>query len=531
MAMSMKIRLRCCAATAALMLLAGCGAYSESENVPPPTPAPTSSPTPTPTPSSSPTLATAAASCPTIADPQGLLNAGTITGPTGTYRVCALPSQINVSIRLPRIAGLLYELPGRVDVGLDGGATATAADTKVTLSIDPGVVVFGLGASWLAVNRGNKIDAAGTATSPIVFTSRDNVQGLNTADSSGQWGGVVLMGRAPITDCALAAAPPGTASCSAQTEGAIDPALYGGATPADSSGRMSFVQIRYSGFALSANQELQALTAEGVGSGTVLDHIMSYNSSDDGAEFFGGRVNMKYFITVGAEDDSIDTDAGVKANFQYVMAIQRQGFGDAIIEADTDNGTDGDLPRQNTLLSNFTFIDRSPNAANDQASILLRGGTDYTLANGILVSPANPCLRISRAQTASATIDPAIDELGVPLFRAVQMQCGNPRYIGSSGVTDSIVALIFGSGANDNNDGFTPSLTSLFVNGANETKVTAFDAKTLGSFFDTTSYIGAVRDTNDRWYAGWTCNSAAADFGTGNSGSCLSIAVTQACRR
>ncbi len=50
---------------------------------------------------------------------------------------------------------------------------------------------------------------------------------------------------------------------------------------------------------------------------------MSYNSSDDGVEFFGGLVNVTNLIVVGAEDDSIDTDTGVKANLQYVIAIQR----------------------------------------------------------------------------------------------------------------------------------------------------------------------------------------------------------------
>jgi hypothetical protein len=513
-------------AVLALAAVTGCGGYSDSEKVNTPTPTPTSAtPTPTPTPSGPRVPATPAASCPSIADPQGLTNAGTITGPTGTYRVCVLPSLVTVSTRLPRIAGVLYELPGRVDIGRDSGPTATASDTNVTLTIDAGVVVFGVDASWLAVNRGNKLQAIGTAAAPIVFTSRDNVLGTNLDNSSGQWGGVVLMGRAPISDCATTGATPGTASCQAQTEGAVDPARYGGGTPADSSGRLSYVQIRYSGFVLSANQELQALTAEGVGSGTVLDHIMSYNSSDDAVEIFGGRVNMKYLVAVGAEDDSIDTDSGTKANLQYVLAVQRPGFGDSLIEADTDDASFPQVPRQNTLLANFTLIDRSSNAASNRASMLLRGGTDYTMANGILVSSANPCLRINGVQTASTTVDPAADEAGPPLFRSVVMQCGTPHYIGTGGVTDSVVALLFGNGANNNSDAFTPTLTGSYINGANETGVLAYDVRTLSSFFDTTSYIGAVRDAADRWYAGWTCNSSAADFGANNTGVCTSLPV------
>jgi hypothetical protein len=378
--------------------------------------------------------------------------------------------------------------------------------------------------SWLLVNRGNRINAVGTATRPIIFTSRDNVLGLNTDNSSGQWGGVVLNGRAQITDCAAPAAAPGTVACERQTEGAVDPALYGGATNTDNSGTMSYVQIRYSGFVLSANSELQALTTQGIGTGTKLDHIMTFNSSDDAAEFFGGRVNLKHLILVGAEDDNLDTDTGIKANFQYVIVAQRPGIGDSMIEADSDNAFDGQIPRQNTRVANFTFIQRSANSFGNNASILLRGGTDYAMINGLLASnPLNPCLRISRAQTASGTADAALDEVGAPIFRSVAMQCATQKFIGSNGVTDARVAEIFGTGTNNNTDAYVPTLTGLFINGATETAIPATDPKTFDAFFDTTTYVGAVKDATDTWYRGWTCNSVTADFGTGNTGLCTSL--------
>ncbi|KAK0339928.1 hypothetical protein LTR94_032598, partial [Friedmanniomyces endolithicus] len=103
-------------------------------------------------------------------------------------------------------------MKGRVDVGCDSGfaaPTASApvtsstvgcttangftlvggqltADTNVTLTIEPGVIVYGgTGTSWLAVNRGNKINAVGTASAPIIFTSRDNINGNSTENSMG----------------------------------------------------------------------------------------------------------------------------------------------------------------------------------------------------------------------------------------------------------------------------------------------------------------------------------------------------------
>src|SRR3546814_6197015 len=116
----------------------------------------------------------------------------------------------------------IYSLPGRVDVGTDQGPTEEAGDAAdVTLTIDPGVTIFAsTGTAFLAVNRGNKIDAVGTPTQPIVFTGRGNVVGSATDNTSQLWGGVVLLGRAPITDCDAAGAVPGTNDCERDTEGA-----------------------------------------------------------------------------------------------------------------------------------------------------------------------------------------------------------------------------------------------------------------------------------------------------------------------
>ena len=472
------------------------------------------------------TLVTPAGGCPTIADPQGLTDAGTITGPTGTWRVCSLPARINASISLPKIAGLLYQLPGRVDVGTDQGATAVAGAPSVTLTIAPGVIVYGgTGVSWLAVNRGNKINATGTATQPIIFTSRDNILGLNTDQSSGQWGGVVLLGRAPITDCRVAGSTPGTAACDRQTEGAADPALYGGATPTDNSGTMKYVQIRYSGYVLSGNSELQSLTPSGVGSGTTLEYIHSHNSSDDGVEYFGGVTKTKYLVVTGAEDDGIDTDTGLKGTFQYVMALQRNGsnIGDSSIEVDTTNTLVENTPRQNTKIANFTFLQRSTSGSNGVA-MRIRGGADYSLINGLVQSPGLPCLRVDDPETIRAA-DATKDEAGPVVFASVNMACAATDPIrGGNGNTNAQVVTIFNAGPN-NNSTFVFSLTGGFINGANETSRTAVNPQTYDAAFDVTNYVGAVKDAADTWYRGWTCDSATATFNT-TASLCTSLPTT-----
>ncbi len=458
-----------------------------------------------------PVLVTAAPGCPTIDDSAGLADRGTITGPTGTYRVCELPARLTRSSTLARIPGLLYALGGRVDIGLDRGAAPTA-DAAVVLTIQPGVVIYAAtGVSWLAVNRGNRINAVGTATQPIVFTSRDNVLGLATNDSQGQWGGIVLLGRAPITDCTVApAATPGTVACERQTEGAVDPAYFGGATPTDNSGTMRYVQIRYSGYVLSGDSELQSLTLGGVGSGTSLSFIHSHNSSDDAFENFGGRVSLRNLVLTGADDDNIDVDTGWQGTLQYVIAVQKtSGAADSMVELDSANALESQTPRTNLKLANFTFIHRNA-ASGNQAAMLFRGGADASLVNGVVVSQM-PCLRLNG--TNILTANPAIEKLGPPVFRSVAMQCGGATFVGTGGVTAQQVADVFNAGTN-NTSTFTTSLTGTFINGANETARTASDPKAIDALFDTTTYIGAVKDAADTWYSGWTCNSSTATFST-----------------
>ncbi|HEY6965417.1 MAG TPA: hypothetical protein VI407_09375, partial [Erythrobacter sp.] len=153
-----------------VLALAGCGA---DEVVSPGSggdiiisnPSPTPTPTPTPT---GPAAVTPAAGCPTISSTGGLTDTGTITGPTGTYRVCRLPATFTSSDTLRYIPGLLYEIRDRVNVGVDRGFSSTG--TAVTLTVEPGVILFAQGNSFLVVNRGNAIQANGTAARPIVWT-------------------------------------------------------------------------------------------------------------------------------------------------------------------------------------------------------------------------------------------------------------------------------------------------------------------------------------------------------------------------
>lgn len=448
-----------------------------------------------------PTPGTPAADCPT-----GFANVGLAAA--GTLRVCQLPNTITGALTVPLRAGTVYAISGRTQVGTDMGAdpaAPVAGSLQGILTIEAGVRIFGSGGSdYLLINRGSQIFAEGTATKPIIFTSRANVEGTTTPNSQGQWGGIVLAGRAPTAVCPVGVTAPNIA-CVGQVEGTS--ANYGGNTPADNSGRLRYVQVNYSGFELSPNNELQALTLAGVGTGTVVDHFQSYNSSDDGIEIFGGTVNLSHIVINGADDDGLDTDTGWRGGAQFVIVTQKptavtngsRGF-------EWSAAPSGTAFFAQPKVSNVTIVGRNAAVAAD-AIITLNTGTDATIVNSVFTNPSSSaaaCLDIDDANTVANT----------PVFNSVYFACSRP-FENDSNIDGAAAGAVFALGTNNTSAG-TSTMTApagatianqnlAFINGANETAVVPANAPAVHGFFQTVTYIGAVRNAADTWYQGWTC--------------------------
>ncbi|MEG8052390.1 hypothetical protein QP185_02365 [Sphingomonas aerolata] len=368
---------------------------------------------------------TATSVCPTGTTDDGLV---------ATFRACRLPTVISGTLTLPKIAGVFYRLRGQTEIGTDVGTTG--ADNGAILNIEAGVVIAAdlseTTNDLLIVNRGSKINAVGTATAPIVFTSQQNLASNGVSDATqGQWGGIVMLGRAPVAVCATGTGPNNAAGSSTTCQQAIEGVtgrFYGGPTAADSSGTMQYVQIRYSGIAISDGNELQGLTLGGTGSGTTLNHIQSHNSADDGIEIFGGTSNLKYIAITGADDDGFDIDNGYRGFIQFMIAAQRTlgATADSFsTEIDLNNAEDL-LPRTFGRYANFTFIQ----TALAPAAIRLRGGADMTFVNGVVKTPANvACVNMiageqtTGGRTTVRPADAALQDVGPPAFSSVYFAC------------------------------------------------------------------------------------------------------------
>ncbi len=377
----------------------------------------------------------AGATCPTgttagTSTTTGNANVATIGG----FTVCDIPQLITTSLTLPRVPGIAYRFTGQTEVGRDAGTTG--ADSGVTLTIQPGVTLFANANEstndLLLVNRGSKISAIGTRDAPIIITSQQNLVANGTSDATqGQWGGLILLGRAPVGVCAAGTGPNNAGGTSTTCQQAIEGVtgrFYGGPNAADSSGQMSYVQIRYSGIAISDGNELQGLTLGGTGSGTVIDHVQSHNSADDGVEIFGGNTNIKYFAVTGADDDGFDIDNGYRGFMQFIIAAQRVlgATADSFsTEIDSNNAEDL-LPRTFSTYANFTFIQ----TALAPAAIRQRGGSDMRFVNGVVKTVNSvACVNIiAGEQTAGGrtTVRPAdagLQDFGPPSFNSVYFAC------------------------------------------------------------------------------------------------------------
>lgn len=366
------------------------------------------------------TLATGTA-CPT-----GTTDDGLVSG----FRACRLPQVITTSLSLPRIAGVFYRFRGQTEVGVDAGTTG--ADTGVTLTIAPGVVLAADSSEatpdLLLVNRGSRISAVGDGNNPIVFTAQQNLAANGVSDASqGLWGGIILLGQAPTQVCATGTGPNNAAgsstTCQQNIEG-VTGRFYGGPDNADNSGSMQFVQIRYTGIAISDGNELQGLTLGGVGNGTTLTNIQSHNSADDGIEIFGGTANLRYIAITGADDDGFDVDNGYRGFTQFLVAAQRLtgATADSFSAEIESNGNEDLLPRTFPRLANFTFIQ----TANAPAAIRLRGGSDAAFVNGIVRTAAGVAgvniiagAGTGADRTTIRAANEGLQDAGPPVFQSV----------------------------------------------------------------------------------------------------------------
>jgi len=247
-------------------------------------------------------------------------------------------------------ANKIYRLKGFVRVGEE---LVAGTVTKIgNLTIEAGTTIIGDIATkgTLVVHRGSKLNAIGTLSAPIVFTSGQAIGARNPGD----WGGVVICGKASNNQ-----------GVNIELEGAYK-GFHGGTTDNDNSGTLKYVRIEYAGVPIIPNAEINSLTMGSVGSGTTLEYVQASYGLDDSFEWFGGTVNAKYLIAYKGTDDDFDCDFGWTGTVQFALGYRdgnlADGSGSNGFEVDNDANGSANTPFTAPTFANVSII--GPRANN-----------------------------------------------------------------------------------------------------------------------------------------------------------------------
>jgi hypothetical protein len=384
-----------------------------------------------------------------------------------------------------------------------------------TLTIEPGTLIQGGEASSLVITTSGRLVAEGTVDAPIVFTS-SRPEGSREA---GDWGGVVLLGLAPIN------VGNGT-NIIEGFEAGTDGIEYGGDDAAHDCGQLAYVRIEFAGFELSPDNELNGLTVGGCGSDTGLDFVQSHLGADDGVEFFGGTASASHLLVTQADDDGLDWDFGWNGSVQFLVVQQNGLVGNHAFEADNNEDDNDADPRSSPSIWNATLIgaDAEPGTAGKtQGGMMLRRGTAGSINNVIVAYFTDWAIDIADYSTVlQAIAEPAglevrttyffqnandVDDgfpAGFDVVDDAEDDCQTP----GAGCTDGYDEAALFTGEVTNTFAADPMLTSpldlaapSFLPLEGSPVLTGGDTPPAG--LDTgATFVGAMGDED--WTAGWT---------------------------
>jgi len=411
---------------------------------------------------------TSFAACPT----------GTSERPSVTGKpACALTQKEYTNMTLTLTNGNDYLLETGVFIGGDNTNPAS-------LVIQAGTKILGTEGAFIVISRGSKIVAQGTQAAPIVFTSKKL-----TDRKRGEWGGLVINGRAPINVCN------GAGTCEAVSEGIKERTVkFGGADANDNSGVLKYVVVEFAGYEISKDNELNGITFNAVGRGTTVENIQVHMNADDGIEFFGGTVNVKYAVLTANDDDSIDWDFGWTGKAQFLLALQADDKADNGIEADNLKSPMNASPRSNPTISNMTLV----GGKNSGFGMLLRKGTGANLSNVIVTGFKKACVNVDDEETflnGGAGRGTAVTATGLRMSHSI-LSCTaafDQKADDLWSIESWFNAQAGNRVGNAGLSGYMPVAGSPALSGG----VTPEDI-----FFDPVDYIGAF-ETED-WTTGWT---------------------------
>ena len=457
--------------------------------------------------------------CASYADGEAIVQ-GAYDGTNCTYSsgFVGESNPLTTDLTIPLLSTGAHIFQDSLFVGTDvspsdiGSGTAVPQEAEgPTLTIDAGsTIVFINPSDYVRINRGSQIIAEGTPAAPITMTSFADAVSDTAGDAAvSLWGGLQINGNGITNNCTDAERTNGT--CAVQTEGSES--YYGGNNNAESSGVMRYVVVKHSGFEVSEGDELNGITFYAVGSGTIVEYIQVHATKDDGLEFFGGAVNVKYPVLSLVQDDSLDWSDGYVGNIQFPLIIAGESNrcieGDHVSDSRVSDPNSASIaewlvtPISNPVIANMTCITSAGddnNAGNDSEGILLRHGTTGKIFNSIVTSPGfvsgNECLELDTNSTRQNAQDGTLDIQGSVLA------CTEPTKDELNNGTTVADWFLDPAKSNVIETHTDATDVAAVLDGIFTTFTGTPVALPADDFFETVDYAGAV-STSDNWTNEW----------------------------
>lgn len=235
-----------------------------------------------------------------------------------------------------------------------------------SLDIDPGTVIKVRDNLSITINEGAEINAAGTNTAPIVFTSATYTGGpglqCGNCTSNHLWFGLYLHGNAAGSD------------------------------PAKSSGTLAYVRIEFAGG--DQNNVFPSLLLQNINSQTVIHDVqVSYSSFGPAFEFQGGNANVARLVSYASNRSDFFVHQGYHGNMQSLLAYRHPFFPNSLsgkylagLYIDGDSTTE-------PVISNMTVIgpdmqsgmnpDYSADPPQGRAALITTGGSKFHIRNSV----------------------------------------------------------------------------------------------------------------------------------------------------
>src|SRR5688572_2211603 len=472
---------------------------------------------------------------------------GTFDGTNCTYDSTFVSdtNPLTVDVRIPFISGV-HIFQDSLFVGQDvSSGAAPASGTGPKLIIDAGnKIAFTSPNDYLLITRGSQIIADGSATAPITFTGfTDAVSRTAGAYDVQLWGGIVINGNGITNNCTDEQRA--SNSCHVESEGR--PSFYGGNNNADNSGILRYVVVKHPGFEVAPGDELNGVSFNAVGSGTVVENLEIYSAYDDGVEFFGGAVNITNLVALYVRDDSIDFSDGYVGTIDNALVIHSPTDGNRCIEGDNVASTRlaggaSQAPLTRPTIRHMTCIPSGFDVGThgDSEGPVIRYGARMVLTDSIIDGgratarfgrASNECFELDRdlnndtstaAQAGESTLNRTViacqeayvsgtadnllnGDTGLQWIAGAGTAATYPFNTFNQVITDPANPLVqvlqpgtfFSVDLNGTAAG-TPLNTVTMTNAAGATITIGSDAEPV-----TDGYIGAVRSTAN-WTAPWT---------------------------